>query len=84
MMPWIKAHPRSAAICGATVLLPVLVYLNLLFGTWGLRAGYADDVDRLAPRIARLQGIQQVEEQLRESSGQVQRQAMRANFSSTS
>lgn len=77
MMAWVRAHRRSAAICGVTVLLPVLVYLNLLFGTWGLRAAYADDVDRLGPRIARLQGIQQVEEQLRESSGRVQRQTAR-------
>lgn len=83
MMAWIKAHPRSAAICGATVMLPVLVYLNLLFGTWGLRAGYADDVDRLGPRIARLQGIQQVEEPLRESSALVQRQSARLVYPSS-
>ncbi|WP_162845952.1 type II secretion system protein GspM [Seongchinamella sediminis] len=76
-MAWVKAHRRSAAICGATVLVPVLVYLNLLFGTWGLRQAYADDVHRLGPRIARLQGIQQVEERLRESAGRVQRQTAR-------
>lgn len=77
MIAWIKAHPRSAVICGATLLLPVLFYLNLFFGAWGLRAEYAADVDRLGPRIARLQGIQQVEGLLRESSGLVQQQSAR-------
>ena len=77
MIAWIKAHPRSAAICGTTMLLPVLFYLNLFFGAWGLRAEYAADVDRLGPRIARLQGIQQVEGLLRESSGLVQQQSAR-------
>ncbi len=77
MMAWAKAHPRSAAICGATLVVPVLVYLNVLFGALGLRAEYAADVDRLGPRIARMYGIAQVEEQLRESSGLVQQQNAR-------
>ena len=82
-MEWVKAHPRSAAICGATLLVPVLVYLNLLLGTWGLRGEYASDVDRLGPRIARLQGIEQVEDQLRASSGQVQQQNARLVYPAT-
>ena len=77
MITWVKAHPRSAAICGATLLIPVLLYLNLLFGAWGLRAEYASDVDRLVPRVARMQGIVQVEEQLRESSAVGQQQNAR-------
>ena len=77
MINWVKAHPRSAAICGATLLVPVLLYLNLLFGAWGLRSEYASDVERLVPRIARMQGIVQVEDQLRESSALGQQQNAR-------
>ena len=83
MMAWIRTHPRSATICGATLLLPILFYLNLLFGAWGLRAEYAADVERLGPRIARMQGIQQVEERLRESSGLVQQQSARLVYPAT-
>lgn len=83
MIAWVKTHPRSAAICAATLLLPVLFYLNMLFGAWGLRAEYAADVDRLGPRIARMQGIQQVEGQLRESAGMVQQQSARLVYPAT-
>ncbi|TDG15119.1 general secretion pathway protein GspM [Seongchinamella unica] len=83
MIAWAKAHPRSAAICGATLVLPVLLYLNVLFGAWGLRVEYAADVDRLGPKIARLKGIQQVEQQLRESSGLVQQQNARLVYPAT-
>ena len=83
MIAWVKTHPRSAAICGATLLLPVLFYLNLLFGAWGLRAEYAADVDRLVPRIARMQGIVLVEEQLRESSAVGQQQNARLVYPSS-
>ena len=77
MIDWIKSHRRSAIICGLTLLVPLLVYLNLLFNVWGLRAGYAGDIERLVPRIARLQGLQQVEEQLNDSAVLAQQQMAR-------
>jgi len=74
---WIKAHRRSAIICGLTLLVPLLLYLNLVLSAWGMRTEYAAEIDRLAPRIARLEGVQQVEEELRESAGIVQQRMSR-------
>ena len=83
MIEWIRAHQRSAIICGLTLLLPLLVYLNLLFGSWALRAEYTGEIERLTPRIARLQGVQEVESLLRESSGVVQQQMSRLVYPPT-
>jgi general secretion pathway protein M len=77
VISWIKAHQRSAIICGLTLLLPLLLYLNLVFSAWGMRAEYAGEIERLTPRIARLAGVQQVEEILRESAGVVQQRMSR-------
>ena len=64
MLEWARSHRRSAIICGLTVLLPGLLYINVLFSILSTRAGYADEIDRLQPRIARLEGIKAFEEQL--------------------
>ena len=63
-----KSHRRSAIICGLTLLLPVFVYLNLMLGAWGARAEYVSEINRLEPRIARLQGIKAHEAQLTRSA----------------
>lgn len=73
-MTWFKVHRRSAIICGVTLLLPMLFYLNVLSGALGLRAEYAAEIDHLEPRIARLQGLMGFEEQLRASSFAAQQQ----------
>ncbi|AQA20222.1 hypothetical protein BST95_08620 [Halioglobus japonicus] len=73
-MAWVKTHQRSAAICGATLLIPVLIYLSLVFDAWGLRASYQEDIERLQPRIARMQGVQAFEGELSASAGTVQDQ----------
>lgn len=77
MIDWIRSHQRSALICGVTLLVPLLFYIKLLMGTWGVRAEYASDIGRLEPRIARLSGIKAFENDLAESSGQVQQQMVR-------
>ena len=71
MIEWVKSHQRNATICGLTLLVPMILYLYMFFGAWGLRAEYASDMSRLPQRIARLHGLQEVEEQLRESSAAV-------------
>lgn len=73
MIGWIQMHRRSALLCGLTLLLPLLLYLRLLAGAWSLRAEYAGAIANLEPRIARMQGVLQVEEQLRSSAKGVQR-----------
>ncbi|TGD74102.1 hypothetical protein E4634_08180 [Mangrovimicrobium sediminis] len=64
MIAWAKIHQRSAIICGLTLLLPFLVYCKLLGAAWGLRAEAAGAIDNLGPRIARMQGVLQVQDQL--------------------
>ncbi|MEP4146610.1 MAG: type II secretion system protein GspM [Halioglobus sp.] len=83
MIEWVKTHQRSALICGLTLLLPFLVYLNLLFSAWGLSAEYSSDMSRLPQRIARLEGLQEVEDALRESSAAVQQSTSRLVYPST-
>ncbi|WP_153239846.1 type II secretion system protein GspM [Halioglobus maricola] len=74
MIAWAKMHRRSATICGLTLLVPLLVYLSLVVDAWGLRASYQEDIERLQPRIARMQGIQAFEKELGASAGTVRRQ----------
>jgi general secretion pathway protein M len=71
---WIASHRRSAIICGATLLLPLLLYLKLALGVWAVHAGYVDEIQRLEPRIARLQGLRQVEGEMRTAAGSAQQQ----------
>lgn len=70
-MNWLRSHRRSAIIIGITLLLPIVVYLNILFGLVGLRFEAQGGIDDLEPRIARLQGLIDNEAALRESAGQV-------------
>lgn len=79
-MNWIKTHQRSALICCLTLLLPALLYLNVLFGALGLRSEYVSDIENLEPRIARLQGLKEYEEQLQSSSVAVQQQATKLAY----
>lgn len=73
-MNWLQANKRSAWIVGLTLLLPVFLYLYFLFGLLSLRQGYQTDIDRLIPRIARLQGLIAVQEKLGEAGGSADRQ----------
>jgi len=70
-MNWLKAHRRSAWVCGLTLLVPLYLYLDAIAGLWALRQGYQEDIDRLQPRIARMRGLVEHEEQLRDSAGRV-------------
>jgi len=70
-MNWLRNHRRSAIIVGLTLLVPLGLYLNLLFGLLGLRFEAQGRIDDLEPRIARLQGLIDNEAALRNSAGQV-------------
>ena len=67
-MNWLKAHPRTAWICGLTLLVPLFVYLNVVFSLLGMRSAAQAEIDRIEPRIARMQGLVDYEEQLREAA----------------
>jgi general secretion pathway protein M len=71
MLSWFRTHRRSALICGATLLLPLLLYIGLLADAWALRSEYQADIDRLLPRIARMEGIKAYEGELSASAAGV-------------
>ena len=75
-MNWLKVHQRTAWICGLTLLLPVLLYLNAMFGLLSVHARAQTEIDRIEPRIARLQGLIDYEEQLREAAVVVDSQVL--------
>jgi general secretion pathway protein M len=68
---WLQAHKRSALIIALTLAIPVLLYFYLLLGLLDVRQGYQLEIDRLEPRIARLQGLKGYEDQLRVSAERV-------------
>ena len=72
-MNWFRANARSTWIIGLTLLVPVLIYCNLLFGLLSVRQAYQADVDRIAPRLARLQGLIDHQDALRDSAEQAER-----------
>jgi general secretion pathway protein M len=67
-MSWLQSHRRSAWICGLSLLVPLVFYMNALLGLWGVGQAYQSDIDNLIPRIARLRGLVGVESQLRDAS----------------
>lgn len=67
-MSWILSHRRSAWICGLTLLVPLLLYFNMLFGLLDIGQSYKSEIDNLIPRISRLRGLVEVESQLRDTS----------------
>jgi len=71
-MNWIQNNHRFAIIVGLTLAVPALFVLSILVDFWGVRQGYQKDIDRLEPRVARLQGLIESEEQLRESSARAE------------
>lgn len=75
-MNWVRSHRRSAWIIGLTILVPALLYLNALSGLLNLRQEYQSGIDALSPRVARLQGLIDHEDQLREAAGEVDQQVL--------
>jgi general secretion pathway protein M len=73
---WLRLHQRTAWICGLTLLLPLLLYLDVIASLWGVRQASQSGIDRLEPRIARLQGLINYEAQLREAAIAVDSQVL--------
>ncbi|RLA44733.1 MAG: hypothetical protein DRQ97_10850 [Gammaproteobacteria bacterium] len=82
-MNWLRSHQRSAWIIGLTLLIPVVLYINLLMSLQGLRQGYQSQIDGLEPRIARMQGLIEHQEQLREAAGKVDKQVVNLVYAAT-
>jgi len=73
---WWRSHRRNAWICGVTLLLPVLLYVDVLAGLWGQRSAYQARVDELVPRLARLHGLIEHRDALQEAAEKVDRQVL--------
>ena len=72
-MKWLRSHPRIVLICGLTLLLPALLYVNTLLGVWGMHRDAQSDIDNLMPRIARQYGLIEHEDELRDASNLARR-----------
>ena len=72
-MTWLRSHPRIVLICGLTLLLPALLYVNTLLGVWGMHRDAQSDIDNLMPRIARQYGLIEHEDELRDASNLARR-----------
>jgi general secretion pathway protein M len=73
---WFQLNQRASWIIGLTLVIPVLLFLNGLFGLLGVREEYQAEIERMEPRLARLQGLLEYENQLRDSAGKVDRQVV--------
>lgn len=71
MIAWLRANPRYAVLVLATAALPLLLVLYLAVGLLGMRAEYQAGIDRLEPRVARLQGLLTREDELRGAASAV-------------
>jgi general secretion pathway protein M len=80
---WLLLHKRTSILIAATLLLPVFFYLKTFFGLLGLGFDYASERGRIEPRIARLQGLLDNEEALREQSAEAARQLRDVVFPSS-
>lgn len=76
-MNWIKKHRGPAVICAVTIFIPVFLYLYVLQALLSMRAEYQQSTDRLQPRIARLQGLVEREQDLLDSSDELRLQMAR-------
>ncbi|MEM6486182.1 MAG: type II secretion system protein GspM [Pseudomonadota bacterium] len=65
-MTWVREHTRSAVLVALTLLLPLVLYLQVLINLLGLAFDYTRERDRLEPRLARLGGLQESGELLEE------------------
>jgi len=61
----------------------VLLYFYFLLGLWDVRQGYQSEIERLEPRIARMQGLQGYEAQLRVSAERVAKKTARLAYATT-
>lgn len=64
MRAWIESNRHAAVLVALTLALPLVVLLYVGADLFGMRSGYQREIDRLEPRIARLRGLVESEEQL--------------------
>ena len=63
-MNWMLANRRVAAVVALTLAVPLAVVLYSIVVLWSLGLSFQDEIDNLEPRIARLLGASQVQQEL--------------------
>ncbi len=66
-MNWLRAHKQSAILVCATLALPLMVFMYLLVQLLSASAATQAEIERLEPRIARMQGLRDAEAQMTEA-----------------
>ncbi len=56
-MDWLRTHRQSAWIVGVTLAVPVVLVLYVLGSLLSARADIQSQIDRLEPRVARVEGL---------------------------
>ncbi len=56
-MDWLRTHRQSAWIVGVTLAVPVVLVLYALGSLLSARADIQSQIDRLEPRVARVEGL---------------------------
>lgn len=67
-MKWLQTHQRSALIVALTLAAPIVLYLVAVTELLAMQRGYSSEMERMLPRVARLQGLKAFEDKLRVSS----------------
>lgn len=75
-MAWIQSHRSAAVIVGATLLLPLSLLVYGVGALWGQHFEQQRQIDRMEPRIARMLGVMENEELLRQAYNQVDLQVL--------
>ncbi|MEH6581983.1 MAG: type II secretion system protein GspM [Halioglobus sp.] len=70
-MNWLQSNRNTALMVGLTLAIPLFLLMYLSGNFWMARQGYQQEIDRLEPRIARLRGLVDSEEQLQTSVDQM-------------
>ncbi|MEH6593524.1 MAG: type II secretion system protein GspM [Halioglobus sp.] len=70
-MNWLQNNRNTALMVGLTLVIPLILLLYISGNFWMARQGYQQEIDRLEPRVARLRGLVESEEQLQTSVDQM-------------
>lgn len=67
-MDWVQANRQAAIMVGLTLAVPVLLVIYLALNLMVTRSEHQTEIERLEPRIARMQGLIDSEESLAASA----------------
>ncbi|MEM1153954.1 MAG: type II secretion system protein GspM [Pseudomonadota bacterium] len=82
-MNWLRMHQRTAWICGLTLLVPLLLLFYLMALFYGSYSESQEEISRIEPRLARLQGLIDHESELRAAAEVVDSQVLELVYPAT-